>query len=113
MSKTIPTDALVTVADVEQIKAEVVRGDFKRLVLELVVREPDLTIAVSERYDHILSMLERAMLTIKQRADLSKQMSLLVWLPILLMGRAHRREWDDFLPTEQAIGGPDEEGGGK
>lgn len=103
MRKTIPTDALVTAGDVLRIKTQISRGDFKRLVYELVSREPELVIAISERFDLVTTMLERAALSDKQRADLMPQLSLLTWTHVLLLDRAHRRHWDDFLPSEEVM----------
>lgn len=111
MDKTIPTDALVTPEDVIQIKAEINRGELKRLVLELTVREPEVMIVLSEKFDLVTTLLDGAGLSIKQRAVLMKQLSLLAWMPLLLSDRAHRRSWDDFLPSEQAVDESDEEGG--
>ncbi|HEY8668173.1 MAG TPA: hypothetical protein VIL86_16110 [Tepidisphaeraceae bacterium] len=108
---TVKSDALITAADIDQIQHEVVRGEFQRLVFELLVREPELAVAISDRFNKITKMHEAALLTIKQRCDLSKQLALLVWLPVLLMDRANRRSWEDFLPSAEAIGGSDEEGG--
>lgn len=112
MSKTIATDALVE--DVLQIKGQIDRGDFQRLVLEFVIREPELAVLVSEKYDLILTMLECASLSIKHRVILKKHLSLLVWTPLLLLNQAHRRGWDDFLPSEDAADDePGQEGGGE
>ena len=113
MDKTIPTDALVTAEDVLQIKAEINRGDLKRLVLELTVREPEVMILLSEKFDLVTTLLDGAGLSIKQRAVLMKQLSLLAWMPLLLSDRAHRRSWNDFLPSEPAADESDEEGGAK
>ena len=110
MSNSIPTDSLLSAADVLQIKADVNRGEFKRMEFELVSREPELAIAVSEKYDLVTTILEGAGLSIKQRAVLSKQLSLLVWTPLLLLDRAHRRGWNDFLPSEDVIDESDHDG---
>lgn len=108
---TVKSDAFITAADVEQIQHEVVAGEFQKLVCGLIIREPELAVAISERFEKITKMHEAALLTIKQRCDLSKQMALLVWLPVLLMDRANRRSWEDFLPSIEAVEGSDEEGG--
>lgn len=107
----VKSDGFITAADVEQIQHDVVAGEFQRLVYGLIIREPELAVAISERFEKITKMHEAALLTIKQRCDLAKQMSLLVWLPVLLMDRANRRNWEDFLPSEEAFQGSDEEGG--
>lgn len=108
---TVKSDALITAADIEQIQHEIVAGNFQQLVYGLLIREPELAVAISDRFGKITKMHEAALLTIKQRCDLSKQMALLVWLPILLMDRANRRTWEDFLPTQEAVEGSSEEGG--
>jgi hypothetical protein len=109
-NKTTRTDALVTADDVLNFKAQVDRSDFQRLAHELIAREPELTIALSEKFDLVLTLLEGATMSIKQRAVVRKQVTLLVWMPVLLMAHAHRRSWDDFLPSEEAM---DEPAGGK
>lgn len=111
MKKAIPTDALITAEDVENVKACINRGDFKRLVYELIALEPELAIMVSEKYDLVTSILEGASMSIKNRAVLSNQLSLLVWSPLVLLARVHRRSWNDFLPTEEVLDDPDEKGG--
>jgi hypothetical protein len=100
MSNTRNIDAIVTADDFLHLKAEIDRGEFKRLVDELVAREPELTIALSERYDLIATMLESAPLSIRNRAMMSKHLCLAVWAPLLLLDRAHRRNWNDFLPSD-------------
>lgn len=109
MSKTTNIDALVTADDFPQLKTEIDRGEFKRLVDELVAREPELTIALAEKYDLISTMLEGAPLSIKNRAMLSKHLCLAVWAPLLLLDRAHRRNWNDFLPSEEIATEPPRE----
>jgi len=68
MSNTQNIDAIVTAEDFVQLKAEIDRGEFKRLVDQLVAREPELTIALAEKYDLISTMLEGAPLLIRNRA---------------------------------------------
>ena len=103
MSKTICTDALITPADVERIKADVGKGIWKLAVFEMVVREPELIMLITERFDKMLGILERRGMTAEQRDEFSKQMSLLVWTPLILLSRAHRREWDSFLPSTEVL----------
>jgi hypothetical protein len=114
MNKVIPTDALITAEDVMNIKAEIDRGNFKRMVYELVIREPELAIALAQQFDLVTTLLQGAAMSIKQRAVVEKQLTLLVWTPVLLLDRGHRRSWDDFLPSEDAAADePGEEGGGE
>ena len=99
-------DAIVTAEDFVQLKAEIDRGGFKRLVDELVAREPELTIALSEKYGLITTLLEGAPLSIKNSAMLSKHLCLADWAPLLLLDRAHRRNWNDFLPSDDTAHQP-------
>jgi len=110
-NKTVLTDALVTADDVLKLKAQVDSGDFKRLVWELVAQEPELAIALSEKFNLVTTILQGATMSIKQRAVVEKQLTLLVWMPLLLLERSHRRAWTDFLPSEEVVGESDEEGG--
>ncbi len=111
MKPAIPTDALVTAEDVENVKACINRGEFQRLVYELVALEPELAIMISEKYDLVTTILDNASLSVKNRAVLSRQLSLLVWSPLVLLARVHRRSWNDFLPSEEVVDGADDEGG--
>ncbi len=111
MNKAIPTDALITAEDVMNIKAEIDRGNFKRMVYELVIREPELAIALAQKFDLVTTLLQGATMSIKQRAVVEKQLTLLVWTPLLLLNSAHRRGWDDFLPSEDVVDESGEEGG--
>jgi hypothetical protein len=110
-NKTILTDALVTADDVLSFKTAVDRGDFKRLVYELVTQEPEVAIALSQKFERVNTMLQGATMPIKQRAIVKKQLTLLVWMPVLLVSQAHRRSWNDFLPSEQVIDESADEGG--
>lgn len=111
MNKAIPTDALITAEDVMNIKAEIDRGHFKRMVYERVIRKPELAIALAQKFDLVTTLLQGATMSIKQRAVVEKQLTLLIWTPVLLLARAHRRSWDDFLPSEEATDESDSEGG--
>lgn len=113
MKPAIPTDALITVEDVQNLKACINRGDFKRLVYELIAMEPELAIMVSEKYDLVTSIIDGATMSNKNRDVLRNQLSLLVWSPLILLARVHRRSWMDFLPTEEQLGDESEEGGGE
>ena len=106
MNNTIRTDALVTEADVEQIKTDVEDGEWKRAIFEYVVREPELAILIADRFEKMLNLLQSAGLTPRERWHFSKQMSLLVWTPVVLLDRAHRREWRDFLPSDEVAPEP-------
>ena len=108
MDNNTHTDALVTADDVSQIKAEVDRADFRKLVYELVAREPELGILISEKYDYITTMLDGAGLSVRQRGVLYRQLPLLFWAPVIVLDRAHRRGWNDFLPSEEVIDQPGE-----
>ncbi len=103
MHKAIPSDALVTAEDVQQIKGDIFRGEFKRLVLELVIREPEIAILIAENNEKVLNTVEGAALTDVQRDILGKRLSLLTWTPIILFDRAQRRTWNDFLPSEEVV----------
>lgn len=113
MKPAIPTDALITAEDVQNVIACINRGEFKRLVYELIALEPELAIMVSEKYDVVTSIIDGATMSIKNRAVLRNQLSLLVWSPLVLLARVHRRSWMDFLPTEKELGAECEEGGGE
>lgn len=94
-------DFLITESDIGDLKAQINRGDFMQVVYELCAREPELAFVVSERFSRILTLLEPAMPTDEQQALITKHLSLLVWPPLLLLDRAHRRAWDGFLPLEE------------
>ena len=109
------TDALVTEDDFIHVKDAISRNAFQALVCELIVREPEIAFGVAERFDHMLTLLEGATMSVRQRAIVQRHLTLLTWTPLLALGRAHRRAWEDFLPsTEVADGSLDgAEGGGE
>ena len=72
----------------------------------MIAREPEIAFGVSERFDRLLTLIASLNLTEQHRDSLTKQMSLLVWSPLLALERAHRRQWNDFLPsTDDTKGG--------
>ncbi|MGB7158987.1 MAG: hypothetical protein WBD40_13020 [Tepidisphaeraceae bacterium] len=111
MNKNKLTDGFVTEDDFVHVTDTIRRDDFQRIVYELITREPEIAFGVSERFDHMLALLEGVSMSIKQRAVIQKHLTLLTWSPLLALARAHRRAWEDFLPSadEQDDGA---EGGG-
>ncbi len=109
------TDALVTEDDFIHVKDAISRNAFQTLVCELIVREPEIAFGVAERFDHMLTLLEGATMSVRQRAIVQRHLTLLTWTPLLALARAHRRAWEDFLPsTEVADESVDDtEGGGE
>jgi hypothetical protein len=110
-------DCFVKEDDVLKLKGEIDRGEFAHLVYGLVERETELAIAIAERFDLVSSLVEGCSLSIRARASLTKQLALLAWMPALLLDRAHRRSWDEFLPSDVgAVDSPDDaraSGGGQ
>jgi hypothetical protein len=107
-------DGFVTENDFIHVKDAINRDDFQRIVFELMVREPEIAFGVTERFDHMLTLLEGVSMSIKQRAIIKKHLILLTWSPLLALARAHRRAWDDFLPAGDDMNKDDDaEGGGQ
>lgn len=92
-------DGYVGEADFTFVKDATNRGDFQQLVYGLIAQEPDLAIGVSERFAHILTLLDGCSMSVTQRAMVQKQLTLLTWTPLLALALAHRRAWADFLPA--------------
>lgn len=99
MSNDSNHDCIVKEDDVLRLKGDIDRGQLAHLVYGLVERETELAIAIAERFDLVSSLVESCGMSIRARASLSKQLALLAWMPALLLDRAHRRNWDEFLPS--------------
>jgi hypothetical protein len=114
MNEKIRTDILITLKDVDQVRTDVQSGCWKTAVYDLLGREPELAVAVSRRFQHIQRVLSRFEIPAKDWQYITHQMSLLAWVPAVLIDRAHRRLWDGFLPSEEtAEREPRDCGGGK
>src|SRR5687768_2233880 len=99
MNKNKLTDGFVTEADFVHVTDSIGRNDFQRIVHELIACEPEIAFGVSERFSHMLTLLEGVSMSINQRATIQKHLTLLTWSPLLALARAHRRAWEDFLPS--------------
>ena len=100
MSKTSKiTDGLVIGEDFIHFQDATNRGEFKQLVFDLCQREPEIVFGIAEQFDLVLSLLNGASMSIKQRAILERKITLMLWIPLLVLERAHRRAWEDFLPS--------------
>ena len=73
------SDALVTADDFINIHNAIGQGDYKRLVYEMIAREPEIAFGISERFERLLKLIASLNLTDENRDILTNQMSLLVW----------------------------------
>jgi hypothetical protein len=92
------TDALISPADVRQIKDDIVTHKWHEAIYEMLQREPELVLVFSDRLEKIYALLEQAIPDAEQRQRLERQIHLLLWVPMVLLNRAHRRLWESFLP---------------
>jgi hypothetical protein len=92
-------DGFVSDDEFLYVKDAISRDQFKDLVYDLMAREPDLAIAVAMRIERFKTILKGFSLTDEQRLMLDRKITLLVWVPLLALTRAHRRAWEDFLPA--------------
>jgi hypothetical protein len=106
-----PHDCFVTDEDFIHVQDAVSRNQFNDLVYDLMTREPDMAVDVSERFSHMLTLLDGVSMSIKQREIIKKHLALLTWTPLLALARAHRRAWEDFLPSTEVVDESDSEGG--
>jgi hypothetical protein len=118
MSKNIKlTDGLVAESDFILLRKSINRGELQRLVLELWEREPEIAVGVSEQFDFVLKLLSTVSMTAQHRAKVINHLSILTWSSALVIESAHRRAWEDFLPsietTKPTGGGFKSEGGAK
>lgn len=103
MSKTsFTSDGLVTTVDVQMFRNEVNHGCFKARLCEMAGQEPQLAKYISEHNSKVLRSLTEIGMDGRRLAALHRHISLMVWGSVILMSRAHRRQWDGFLPSEQA-----------
>jgi hypothetical protein len=111
MNKVIPTDALVTPQDVSQIKAEINRRELQQLVHRLAISEPEIAVLIAEQNAKIFSLLDETHLPSGHVALFRRYLALVTWTPLILLDRAHRREWNDFLPSENTEDQSGQKGG--
>jgi hypothetical protein len=103
MSSKTRSDCLITEADIETLKVDVFNGSIKEQVFDAMTREPELAIFSAQEMADISDDLERAGIRGKQKAGLEQLITLAIWEAVVLVSRAHRRQWDGFLSSEKAI----------
>ncbi len=99
------TDAMVSIADVNEMKRKIMNGEWALAAEELMTREPEIAFLVATKFDKILAKLHEANPAVPD-SYFSRELFMLVWRPLIMLDYAHRRQWEDFLPQ-------DEDGGAK
>jgi len=92
------TDAIIREADIRQINKDIETHVWHHAIYELLRREPELALVFGERLGKINTLLEQAISDPNLRQRLETQIYLMMWVPMILLDRAHRRLWEDFLP---------------
>ena len=92
------TDALISPADVQQVKEGMVTRKWQEVIYWMLEREPELVLVFCDRLDKITAILDRAVSDPRLRQHLVWQMYKLLCEPMVLLNRSHRRLWEDFLP---------------
>lgn len=95
------SDGLVTAADVRNFKAELNLGCFKARLFEMVAQEPQLAEFIHERQSKVMQSLTELGMDGRRLAALHRHINLMVFGSLILLSRAHRRQWDGFLPSEE------------
>lgn len=98
------SDNIVSEEDFILINAAIRREQYINVVSPLMEREPELAINIARRNDRLNTLLDAAVMSPETRQAIRKQILFLSWVPLLVLDRAHRRQWDDFLPAETAEG---------
>jgi hypothetical protein len=94
------SESIISDADVQQINDDIMSRKWHDAICEMMMREPSLTVDFGDRLEKLEALLQQTIPNARQRERLTKQIYLLVWVPLILLDRAHRRLWDGFLPDE-------------
>src|SRR4051794_1462586 len=94
------SDGLISEWDVVRVIEEMNTTRLQEDVVGLLAREPELMMVVTDRMSKIWPLIDGREFSFEQRQKLERQLQLLLWVPMVLLDRAHRRLWDKFLPDE-------------
>jgi hypothetical protein len=94
------TDAMVTEADIRQVKADIKTLEWKKAIYGLLERESDLFIDISGQLEEIFGLIEATGAPPQLRQRLFRRIQIAMWTSIIVLDRSHRRLWDGFLPDD-------------
>jgi hypothetical protein len=97
---TTPSDALVREADVRQIAKDIADKKWFDAVCDILMREPELVLVFVDEMEAVTSRLEQFVPDAAQRERLRRQILRAIWVPMVLLDRAHRKQWDELLPAD-------------
>ena len=94
------SDSSITREDVQQLDRE--RGDGQMLerVVELLGREPQLLIAMTDTWEKLNSTMDWLGLNEAQKRAMKREITVHTTRALVLLDQAHRRLWADLLPDD-------------
>ena len=103
------SDSSITREDVQQLDRERRGGQMLERVVELLGREPQLLIAMTDTWEKINSTMDWMGLNEAQKRAMKREITVHTTRALILLDHAHRRLWADLLPDDPNAGDHDAE----
>lgn len=94
-------DTRISEHDLKVLRHRMDKSGWTKAALALFDKEPVLAQHMADEFEAVRQRLRKAGLSADQVETLLPLLARLALEPVLLVDRAHRQLWDDFLPTEQ------------